>query len=263
MVVQRDSSVARGFALSRYAAHYTGLVMGQAMEIQGFWSSVSLGDLVGQLPFLLIILALFRRQPQQIRAMVCVAALIGLLHALAYSHDGVMTFWWGLLLASCLLLLARRVYESNRIHFTADEEAMLTGLLSGLSRPRARHLLDQGFWLSGREGDVLTREEEAVSHLFYLASGEAKVMSRGRHVGICRAGDVIGEVTVLTGDQASATVILAGPARFWCAPATVLRPYLSAHDDVRRALEQGFTTSLRSKLRASNDRIVEAGGLPT
>jgi hypothetical protein len=233
------------------------------MEIQGFWSSVSLGDLVGQLPFPLIILALFRRQLQQIRAMVCVAALIGLLHALAYSHDGVMTFWWGVLLASCLLLLARRVYESNRIPFTVDEEAMLTGLLSGLSRPRARHLLDQGFWLSGREGDVLTREEEAVSHLFYLASGEAKVMSRGRHVGICRTGDVIGEVTVLTGDQASATVVLTGPARFWCAPATVLRPYLSAHDDVRRALEQGFTTSLRSKLRASNDRIVEAGGLPT
>lgn len=236
--------------------------MGQAMEIQGFWSSVSLGDLIGQLPFLLIIVALFRRQLQPLRALVCVAALIGLLHALAYSHDAVTAVWWGLLLASCLLLLARRVYESNRTHFTPDEEAMLTGLLSGLSRPRARHLLDQGFWLSGREGDVLTREEEAVSHLFYLASGEAKVMSRGRHVGTCRAGDVIGEVTVLTGDQASATVILAGPARFWCAPATVLRPYLSAHDDVRRALEQGFTTSLRSKLRASNERIVEAGGLP-
>jgi CRP-like cAMP-binding protein len=122
-------------------------------------------------------------------------------------------------------------------------------------------LLDQGFWLSGREGDTLTREEEAVTHLFYLSSGEARVMSHGKRVGTCHAGDLIGEVTVLSGDEASATVILEGPARFWCAPAKVLRPYLAAHDDVRHALEQGFTASLKAKLRASNERIAEAGGV--
>src|SRR3546814_2481514 len=115
---------------------------------------------------------------------------------------------------------------------------MLAGVLSALPRSRARHLLDQGFWLSGREGDVLTREEEAVTHLFYLSSGEARVMSHGKRVGTCHAGDLIGEVTVLSGDESSATVILAGPARFRCAPAKVLPPYLSAHAYVRHALAQ-------------------------
>lgn len=86
-------------------------------------------------------------------------------------------------------------------------------------------------------------------------------MSHGKRVGVCRAGDLIGEVTVLSGEQASATVILDGPARFWCAPAEALRPYLKAHDDVRHALEQGFSASLRAKLRASNERIAEAGGV--
>src|SRR3546814_11193898 len=89
---------------------------------------------------------------------------------------------------------------------------MLAGVLSALPRSRARHLLDQGFWLSGREGDVLTREEEVVTHLFYLSSGEARVMSHGKRVGTCHAGDLIGEVTVLSGDEASATVLLEGTA---------------------------------------------------
>ncbi|MEA1013016.1 cyclic nucleotide-binding domain-containing protein [Sphingosinicella sp. LY1275] len=231
------------------------------MEVQGFWSEISWGDLIGQLPFLLLVIAMFRRQLHRLRAIVAAGALIGLFHALYWSGNVLLAIWWGLLLGATLILLGQRLYESSKVRFTPEEEEMLKGILAGLTRNRARHLLDQGFWLSGREGDTLTREDEAVSHLFYLAAGEARVMSQGRQVGLCRNGDLIGEVTVLSGDQASATVVLAGPARFWCAPASALRPYLVAHDDVRHALEQGFTASLRSKLRASNQRIAEAGGV--
>jgi CRP-like cAMP-binding protein len=81
----------------------------------------------------------------------------------------------------------------------------------------------------------------------------------GSQVGTCRAGDLIGEITVLSGEKASATVTLNTPARFLCAPADDLRPYVEAHDDIRRAIEHGFATVLKSKLRASNRTIAEAG----
>ncbi len=115
-------------------------------------------------------------------------------------------------------------------------------------------------WLTGKAGDTLTYEGELVSHLYYLAEGEARVLSMGRQVGLCRAGDLIGELTVLSGENATATVILNTPARFWCAPAEDLRPYVEAHDDIRRAIEHGFATVLKAKLRASNRTIAEAGG---
>jgi hypothetical protein len=213
------------------------------------------------LPFLLLALAMFQSRVNRLRGVAAIAALAGLAYSLQVSKQPLAAICWGLLLAVTLLLLARRLYRHRTVRFTAEEEAMVARLLAGLSPSRARHLLDQGFWLSGQAGDVLTREEEPVGHLFYLASGEARVMSHGRQVGSCRAGDLIGEVTVLSGDQASATVILNGPARFWCAPATVLRPYLDAHDEVRQALEHGFATSLSAKLRASNRAIAEAGGV--
>jgi CRP-like cAMP-binding protein len=133
-------------------------------------------------------------------------------------------------------------------------------LFDELPRSRARHLLDQGVWLAGKAGDVLTREGEPVDHLYYLAEGEARVISMDRQVGLCRKGDLIGELTVLSGETASATVTLTTPARFWCAPADDLRPYVEAHEDIRRAIEHGFATVLKAKLRASNRAIAEAGG---
>lgn len=231
------------------------------MAVDGLGSAFTAGGLVGQLAFLLLVLGVMAGRYKSARAFFAMASLVGLFHALFWTENIVAAFWWGLLMVASLLVLGRRLVENAKTRFTVEEEAMLSTLLSALPRSRARHLLDQGFWLSGREGDVLTREEEAVTHLFYLSSGEARVMSHGKRVGTCHAGDLIGEVTVLSGEQASATVILDGPARFWCAPAKVLRPYLAAHDDVRHALEQGFTASLKAKLRASNERIAEAGGV--
>ena len=134
-------------------------------------------------------------------------------------------------------------------------------LVVGVSQNRARHLIDQGDWLSGKEGDVLTREGETAGHLYYLAEGEARVLSQGRQVGLCHAGDLIGELTVLSGEAASATVILNGPARFWCARAEALKPYVDTHDDIKRAVEHGFASALKTKLRASNRAIAEAGGM--
>ena len=150
--------------------------------------------------------------------------------------------------------------EDSNVRFSADEQQWSRACSTGCRKSRARHLVDQGIWLSGKAGDVLTREGEPVDHLYYLAEGEARVLSTGIEVGLCRPGDLIGELTVLSGETASATVILNTPARFWCAPAEDLRPYVETHEDIRRAIEHGFATVLKAKLRASNRAIAEAAG---
>jgi Cyclic nucleotide-binding domain len=216
--------------------------------------------LVLQLSYALLVAAVLAPRMTQLRLLVALAALLALGRAL-WIGDMVTALWAGLLLGACLFLLGRSWYESRNVRFTAEEKNMLDSLVAGISKSRARHLMDQGMWLSGKAGDVLTREGEPVEHLYFLAEGEAKVMSMGRQVGTCRAGDLIGELTVLSGETASATVILIGPARFWCAPADDLRPYVEAHEDIKRAIEHGFAMALKAKLRASNRTIAEAGGV--
>ena len=214
--------------------------------------------LILELGYALLIVAMLMPKPHLMRLLVAAAAVVGIGHAF-WVRDWVSLAWMAALLAACLATLGRRLWENRTVRFTAEEQAMLDRLFTELPRSRARHLLDQGLWLSGKAGDVLTREGERVNHLYYLAEGEARVVSMGSQVGTCRAGDLIGEITVLSGEKASATVTLNTPARFWCAPADDLRPYVEAHDDIRRAIEHGFATVLKSKLRASNRTIAEAG----
>jgi hypothetical protein len=218
-------------------------------------------SLILELCYVLLVVAVLMPKQHQMRLLVAVAAAAGLGHAI-WVRDRVSLVWMALLLAACLAMLGRRLWENRAVRFSAEEQAMLDRLFTELPRSRARHLIDQGLWLSGKAGDVLTREGETVDHLYYLAEGEARVISMGSQVGLCRPGDLIGEITVLSGEIASATVILNTPARFWCAPADDLRPYVETHDDVRRAIEHGFATVLKAKLRASNRTIIEAAHRP-
>lgn len=212
-----------------------------------------------QLGFLLLIGAAVAPRPHLVRLLIGGAALAWLVRA-ALAGDMIGMAWSGAIAGLCLILIGRRLWESNGVRFSADEQHMVATLFEELPKSRARHLVDQGIWLNGKAGDVLTREGEPVDHLYYLAEGEARVLSHGSRVGLCRPGDLIGELTVLSGETASATVILLTPARFWCAPAEDLRPYVEAHEDIRRAIEHGFATVLKAKLRASNRAIVEAAG---
>jgi hypothetical protein len=211
------------------------------------------------LGFLLLIGAVVAPRPHLARLLIGGAALAWLARA-ALTGDIIAAAWSGAIAGLALIFVGRRLWEDNNVRFTADEQHMVATLFDELPKGRARHLVDQGVWLGGKAGDVLTREGEPVDHLYYLAAGEARVLSMGIEVGLCRPGDLIGELTVLSGETASATVILLTPARFWCAPAEDLRPYVEAHEDIRRAIEHGFATVLKAKLRASNRTIAEAGG---
>jgi len=216
-------------------------------------------ELLLHLGFLLLIGAVVAPRPTLSRLLIGAAALAWLGRA-ALTGDVVTAAWSGAISALALIFVGRRLWEDNNVRFNPDEQHMVATLFNELPRGRARHLVDQGIWLNGKAGDVLTREGETVDHLYYLVEGEARVLSMGIEVGVCRPGDLIGELTVLSGETASATVILATPARFWCAPAEDLRPYVDTHEDIRRAIEHGFATVLKAKLRASNRTIAEAGG---
>jgi hypothetical protein len=220
---------------------------------------VLLTGLLLHLGFLLLAVSLMVKRPVLGRGLVGAAALAWFIRAAMLGY--VQTAIWSALIAGlALVVVGRRLWRDSAVRFTPDEQHMMDSLFDGLPRSRARHLVDQGVWISGKAGDTLTREGEPVDHLYYLAEGAARVLCRGVEVGQCRAGDLIGELTVLSGETATATVILTRPSRFWCAPAEDLRPYVEAHEDIRRAIEHGFATVLKAKLRASNRTIADAAG---
>ena len=73
-----------------------------------------------------------------------------------------------------------------------------------------------GTWAIERsvsEGETLVREGDFAYDLFFVESGKAEVTRGGEHLADLGAGDVFGEIGVLTDAQRNATVTASTPMR--------------------------------------------------
>lgn len=217
--------------------------------------------LLGHLSWFLLIISMFSQKMYWLRVGVIGSALAGIAYALIVLGDPVALFWSSLLLAVNIFQLVRLMLADRAAAFSDEEQKMISAVFRDLSPIDGRTLLDKGFWIDREEGRELIREGSAVEHLYYLASGTAEVRSAGKTVGHCKAGDLIGEGTVLTSDTASGTVTLSGDSRLWCIPAPVLREHLVRNPDVRNVIDRRIGEALKSKLRATNVALSKAGGI--
>lgn len=196
-----------------------------------------------------------------IRLGIALAALLAL-PAVIFGHLGV---GYTLLLAAIFIvhvgLVARAWMGDSGVRFSAEEQQLRDRHFERLTQSATRALIDQGYWISGRRGDVLIRESAAAPCLFYLAEGTATIRRDGNDIGAVADGALIGEATVLDGTNATGTVTLTSNARLWFIPAAGLRAYLAAKPEVASALHEGFARALRGKLASANARIADRGSL--
>jgi CRP-like cAMP-binding protein len=217
---------------------------------------ISTDSLVLQLSYALLIVAMLARTTRHMRLMIAVAGVAILVHAVLRA-DYAALGWMVLLIGVWLIKLWGDRTEGRKIRFTPVEEAMRRTYLATLPRGAARQFIDLGLWLRGAEDDVLTNEGEPVTNLYYLVSGEACATIKGREVGLCRPGDLIGEATIVSGDDATATVTLTEPSTFWCASTPTVTRFLDDHEGLRSAIERSFSNAVKDKLRAANLAIAE------
>ncbi len=201
--------------------------------------------------FAALMVAVLWRSPRGSVGMIAVAALIGA--AYGYQAHGA----YAIVLPALVALVggvqaSSGVLAARRAKFERHEQPLRHGPLSGLDRAKARHLLDQGMWIDANAGDVLIREGKPVSHLHWIADGNADVIVDGAVTGSCGPHTLIGEATVFTGEPATGTVKLTADSMVWSIEAEALRAYSEAHPDILQALEHGFTQSLAEKLDAMN-----------
>ncbi len=182
--------------------------------------------------------------------------LVGAIEARAWVGAGMA----GALLLVCAVPIALRAARRGLVRFTDDETGLRTGHFADLDSPVARQLIDQGHWLTARQGEYLTREGESVQSLFYLAQGEAQVLRDGAPVGRIGPGELIGEAGVLDDAPATATVRLTRDCRLWFMLAPAMRDYANVHPAVGLALRRSFAAALRGKLDESNRVLAARGG---
>lgn len=157
-----------------------------------------------------------------------------------------------------LVGITRMLLVNLRLRFSADEHLFIEDMLQGLPLAQARMLLDIGLWVEAEPGTVLTVQGEPVDHLCYLASGQTDVLVDGKFVAQCDTGAMIGEVTYLSGEPASATVRTRDTVRCLRFDAAQLRQFLARNADIRAVLEQNMANHLRTKLVVASNHVSTA-----
>lgn len=148
-----------------------------------------------------------------------------------------------------------RYYVLSRMsRVTPEERAFLETSLPGLRRIDARRLLDLGVWGDGEPGMQLTEQDQPNRNIYYLVSGEAAVRADGIPIATLSGDTFVGDMSLISGGQATATVELARPSRYVAFPVDGLRRLLDRNEEVHRHMKAALSGQVVSKLlRTSRD----------
>lgn len=127
-------------------------------------------QLVLQVSYALLVAAALASRRSTARLLLAGSAAVALVAAIGWSGEPVTIGWMVLLFIAALTLFAAEESRNRRVRFSMEEEAMRAAVLHQVPSAVARHLIDQGLWLSGGAGDRLTVEGQPVPHVVYLAA---------------------------------------------------------------------------------------------
>ena len=223
-------------------------------------SAFSTGGMVGHLSYLLLVLSMLMRVMWVLRVLVIASALVAISYDFIWLKDPIGVFWESLLVLVNIAQLSITYAKNRYERFTPTEAGFVNQIFPGLSNTLKRKILDAGTWREGRIGQHLTAEGVPVDHLIYLAKGEVEVTVNAHVVGHCHAGDLIGEMTALTGAPATGTAQILTQAQYWTIPSQALRDLVAHNEEINQAVQASFHRSMLTKLVAANQKIEAFGG---
>ncbi len=135
------------------------------------------------------------------------------------------------------------------------------GILAGLSQRSLTNLSGFGSYHRFPPGTEIIREGEMQNRFYVVVAGLLTISARARNMDMplseARAGECLGEVSLLEPGPASASVRVQEDATLWSMDIGDLRAYLSAHAGGAGALLMGMASCLSRRLRQANQLIAQ------
>ena len=184
---------------------------------------------------------------------------------LAIAHFGLLERnWLGLGLAILFTLVngARIASLLGRARkgTVLDQERELFEHVMQIDDPaRQSRMRDLISWREIAAGEILMREGEAHPPLIYVASGRADIDHGGQSVGSCSSGDFLGEMSVISGQVASATVTASEAMRIARFDRDALADLVRTVPEMGKAIDAALNRSLAAKLLRMNQSRVPPG----
>ncbi|MES2698254.1 MAG: cyclic nucleotide-binding domain-containing protein [Pseudomonadota bacterium] len=187
-------------------------------------------------------------------------AVAGILMAIAFAMPMDLPWLaWGAAFAFVNLAQLVRIAHNNRRNFmTAEQRELIEQVLEVREPAQQRDLLGVISWRDAKPSEVLMWQGQKAPPLLYMAQGRAAVEHDGIELGNCLAGDFMGEMSLISGERATATVTVAEQARVAEFDRERLLHLSSEMPELRRSLDQTFNRGLTAKIRRMNEALTQS-----
>lgn len=152
--------------------------------------------------------------------------------------------------------LARLLRDRWSLRLPEKEGPLLRDALAGLDDAQISRLLKAADWVDGQPGDILTRQDAPLDALYFLCSGRANVEVNKSLVTYLEKGSFVGEIAYLTGNPATATVVVDEPSRILKFSKMRMAKVIAADGQINGIIYQLLGRDLAMKMRRSNTRRV-------
>ena len=214
-------------------------------------------DLIGTLSYAIIALSYLMTRILWLR----VAAVVGLFLQIAYfrlsgADTNVGIGWDIIFIIINLVLIFMLVREHASLRLPEKDAPMLRESFSGLDDAQIARLLKAADWRDAQPGETLTKQDHAVDSLFFLCSGRASVEVNGSFETYLEKGSFIGEIAYLTGNLATATVVIEEPSRVLAFSKLRMAKITSRDSQIAGIIYELLGRDLAQKMRRANTRRV-------
>nr|WP_137675995.1 cyclic nucleotide-binding domain-containing protein [Parerythrobacter lutipelagi] len=155
-----------------------------------------------------------------------------------------------------LAALFRRARSGN---LAQEEHELLAHVLKIEEPDQQKRLLDLFEWKQFDPGQVLMEQGQAEPPLVYIASGEGRVEHDGTPVGTCGPGDFLGEMSAVSGEKATASIVAESDMRVARFDRDALFEMTRNMPEMRRAFDHALNRSLAAKVIRMNKSATEHG----
>ena len=143
--------------------------------------------------------------------------------------------------------IARKFIAKRPTELSPEEKQLADILLPSLPYRRALVLIREGVIKTNLHGQ-LAKEGTPLDEISILIDGNAVVKKSGKKVATVSFGQIIGDVTCISGQPATAEVSTSGRATYFTIPTNILRKTLSQNNDILESFEQALRYQLTLKL---------------
>jgi hypothetical protein len=157
--------------------------------------------------------------------------------------------YWNLVFAGInIVQISILLVERRPVTLSDAEQRLYQQVFRRLTPREVYRLFSLAQWNQARAGDTLVQQDMQLDSLMLINRGEATVQVKNDKVAKLGEGHFVGEMSYITGDKTSATVIADSDLEYVTWPTSTLEPLLIKYPDLRIALNAIIGVDLAGKL---------------